>query len=105
MERDCPTVAAHFAEVPFGLAFGGTTMFVANLLGAFDGPDLLIILVIVMLLFGSTKLPGLARSLGEAKREFQSAITGSTPPVQEPPRQVRSGAHDDESTSADTELH
>ena len=35
---------------------------VANLLGALDGPDLLIILLIVLLLFGGTKLPQLARS-------------------------------------------
>lgn len=48
---------------------------VANLLGALDGPDLLIILLIVLLLFGGTKLPQLARSLGQAKREFHDATT------------------------------
>jgi sec-independent protein translocase protein TatA len=36
------------------------------------GPELLIVLVIVLLLFGSTKLPSLARSLGSAKREFDA---------------------------------
>lgn len=36
------------------------------------GPtELIIILVIVLLLFGGTKLPKLARSLGEAKNEFE----------------------------------
>lgn len=35
------------------------------------GPELLIVLVIVLLLFGSTKLPKLARSLGTARREFE----------------------------------
>ncbi|MCU1486302.1 MAG: Sec-independent protein translocase protein TatA [Actinomycetia bacterium] len=33
-------------------------------------PELLIILVVVLLFFGGAKLPKLARSLGEAKREF-----------------------------------
>lgn len=33
-------------------------------------PELLIVLGIVVLLFGGTKLPQLARSLGTAKREF-----------------------------------
>ena len=33
-------------------------------------PELLIVAFVVVLLFGSAKLPGLARSLGEAKREF-----------------------------------
>jgi sec-independent protein translocase protein TatA len=38
------------------------------------GPtELLIILAIVMLLFGSAKLPKLARSLGQAQRELQNA--------------------------------
>jgi sec-independent protein translocase protein TatA len=34
-------------------------------------PELLIILAVVLLLFGGTKLPQLARSLGQAKKEFQ----------------------------------
>jgi sec-independent protein translocase protein TatA len=33
-------------------------------------PELLIILVVILLFFGGAKLPKLARSLGEAKREF-----------------------------------
>jgi sec-independent protein translocase protein TatA len=35
------------------------------------GPDLLIVLAIVALLFGSSQLPKLARSLGSAKKEFE----------------------------------
>jgi sec-independent protein translocase protein TatA len=36
------------------------------------GPtELLIVLAIVLLLFGSTKLPKLARSLGQASKEFK----------------------------------
>ncbi len=38
------------------------------------GPDVLIILAIVALLFGSTRLPKLARSLGSAKTEFEKGI-------------------------------
>ncbi len=38
------------------------------------GPtELLIVLVIVVLLFGGTRLPKLARSLGEARRELQKS--------------------------------
>ena len=33
-------------------------------------PELLIVLVVVLLLFGAKKVPDLARSLGQAKREF-----------------------------------
>ena len=38
------------------------------------GPaELIIILLIVLLVFGGTKLPKLARSLGEASKEFKHA--------------------------------
>lgn len=36
------------------------------------GPtELIIVLVIILVLFGGAKLPKLAKSLGEAKREFE----------------------------------
>ncbi len=33
--------------------------------------ELLVVLAVVLLLFGSTRLPKLARALGEASREFR----------------------------------
>lgn len=39
------------------------------------GPtELLIVLVIVLLLFGSTRLPKLARSIGQASKEFKEGV-------------------------------
>lgn len=38
-------------------------------------PELIIILVIVLLLFGSSKLPKLARSIGEASKEFKKGVS------------------------------
>jgi sec-independent protein translocase protein TatA len=35
-------------------------------------PELLIILAVVLVLFGGSKLPTLAKSLGQAKKEFQA---------------------------------
>jgi sec-independent protein translocase protein TatA len=37
----------------------------------FGAPELIIVLLVVLLLFGGAKLPQLARSLGQAKKEFQ----------------------------------
>jgi sec-independent protein translocase protein TatA len=34
-------------------------------------PELLIVLAVVLLLFGSAKLPTLARSMGETAKEFR----------------------------------
>jgi sec-independent protein translocase protein TatA len=36
-------------------------------------PELLIVLAIVLLLFGASKLPKVARSLGESAKEFKNA--------------------------------
>ncbi|MBV8101116.1 MAG: twin-arginine translocase TatA/TatE family subunit [Verrucomicrobia bacterium] len=41
--------------------------------GNFGGPDLFIILLIVLVLFGARKLPELARSLGQSMNEFRKA--------------------------------
>jgi sec-independent protein translocase protein TatA len=38
------------------------------------GPELLIVLAVVALLFGSSRLPHLARSVGSAKREFERGL-------------------------------
>ena len=37
------------------------------------GPDLIVILLIVLVLFGAKKLPELARGMGQAVKEFQKA--------------------------------
>jgi sec-independent protein translocase protein TatA len=41
---------------------------------ALGGPELLIVLVIALLLFGGTQLPKLARSIGQAQKEFKKGI-------------------------------
>jgi sec-independent protein translocase protein TatA len=53
-------------------------------------PELLIILLIILLVFGGTKLPKLARSLGQAQKEFKAgsdegAASGSSGPDHTPP--------------------
>jgi sec-independent protein translocase protein TatA len=49
------------------------------------GPtELIIILAIVLLLFGSRKLPDLARSLGKSQREFKKGIQEAEADEEEP---------------------
>ena len=38
------------------------------------GMELLILLVIILLFFGASRVPELARSLGKGKREFQKGV-------------------------------
>ena len=43
-------------------------------LGEIVGWELLLVLLLIALLFGSSKLPGLARSMGQATKEFRKGI-------------------------------
>jgi sec-independent protein translocase protein TatA len=40
----------------------------------FTGPHIIIVLVIVVLLFGATRLPALAKALGQSGRIFKSEM-------------------------------
>ena len=41
-------------------------------------PELIIVLVIVLVLFGGSQLPKLARSLGRARHEFEAGSSGGS---------------------------
>ncbi len=40
----------------------------------FDGPGIWIVLVVVLLLFGATRLPALARSIGQSTKIFRNEM-------------------------------
>ena len=46
-----------------------------------DAPIIAVIVGLAVLLFGADKIPKLARSMGEAKKEFESASRGTPPPA------------------------
>lgn len=78
-----------------GLASGpdrvyrGATAASAGVGRGLDMFELLIVLVIVVLLFGAAKLPGLGQGLGKAVRNFRQAASGAgeeRPPKGELPR-------------------
>ena len=62
------------------------------MLKSIGGPELIIILVIVVLLFGATKLPGLAKGIGESIRVFRKEVKTKDEP-----------SKTDNSTKADAE--
>jgi sec-independent protein translocase protein TatA len=42
-------------------------------------PELIIVLVVVLVIFGGTQLPKLARGLGQAQREFKKGLDEGAP--------------------------
>jgi sec-independent protein translocase protein TatA len=88
-------------------------------LGNLGGPDLFVILLIVLVLFGAKRLPELARGLGQSMNEFRKAredferelrhsgshaplpevaSTGSAPPRTPPPSSIQPDGADNRET-------
>ncbi|NND75925.1 MAG: twin-arginine translocase TatA/TatE family subunit [Ilumatobacter sp.] len=47
------------------------------------GPEGIILLVLVLVLFGGSQLPKLAKNLGKAQKEFKDGIAESSEPTKE----------------------
>jgi sec-independent protein translocase protein TatA len=60
-----------------------------NVFNSIGPTELIIVLVIVLLIFGPKRLPGLGKQLGSGMREFRDSVTGK-------------GSKDDEDEHADT---
>ncbi|MBC5806537.1 MAG: twin-arginine translocase TatA/TatE family subunit [Candidatus Eremiobacter antarcticus] len=48
------------------------------------GPEIMIVVGLAVLLFGAERIPKLARSMGQAKKEFESAQRGAGQSEQPP---------------------
>ena len=42
--------------------------------GIFDGPEVIIVLVVILVLFGGAQIPKLAKNLGQAQKEFKKGL-------------------------------
>ena len=47
-------------------------------MGPIGIPELIIVLVILLVIFGPKRLPGLGKSLGSGMREFKESISGNS---------------------------
>jgi sec-independent protein translocase protein TatA len=52
-------------------------------------PELLVIGIVFILLFGAKKLPDVAKGLGEGIRNFKSAVKGQTQEMQEVKKEIQ----------------
>jgi len=53
-------------------------------IGPLGTPELIIIMVVLLLLFGAKRLPEMGRSVGRGMREFKDAVTGDEKSSVEP---------------------
>jgi sec-independent protein translocase protein TatA len=58
-----------------------TPTFILGILGGLGAPEIIIILVIVLLMFGGKKIPELMKGLGAGVKEFKDAKDGSDKPA------------------------
>ena len=65
-------------------------------LGSLGAPEMIIIALIVLLLFGGKKIPELMRGMGKGIREFNNAKDGMRD-------EIRKGMNDDETSSSNKE--
>lgn len=63
-----------------------------GLIGPLGLPELLIVLVIVVLLFGAKRIPDLARGLGEGIRNFRAGVKDADGTSSEDPDKLDKGA-------------
>jgi sec-independent protein translocase protein TatA len=52
----------------------------------FGLPELLVVLILALLLFGAGRLPEVAKSFGQAIREFKKSMAGDSDEEPVPPR-------------------
>jgi sec-independent protein translocase protein TatA len=53
--------------------------------GSLGVPELLIILLIVIIIFGANKLPQLGKGIGQGLKNFKESVKGDEPPPPPPP--------------------
>jgi len=54
--------------------------------GSLGLPELLLIFLIVLIVFGAGKLPQLGKGIGEGIRNFRSSLKGDEPPKPDVPK-------------------
>ena len=63
-------------------------------MGNIGAPEIILLLLVALLLFGAKRLPEIGRSLGSGMREFKDSVTGNTPSHTETTTQLPAGTQD-----------
>ena len=63
-------------------------------MGNISAPEIILLLLVALLLFGAKRLPEIGRSLGTGMREFKDSVTGTTKPEPTQTSQLPVGTQD-----------
>jgi sec-independent protein translocase protein TatA len=63
-------------------------------MGNISAPEIILLLLVALLLFGAKRLPEIGRSLGTGMREFKDSVTGNTRPEPDHISQLPAGTQD-----------
>jgi sec-independent protein translocase protein TatA len=59
-----------------------------------SAPEIILLLIVALLLFGAKRLPEIGRSLGTGMREFKDSVTGTSKPEPTQTSQLPVGTQD-----------
>lgn len=62
-------------------------------------PEVLIIAIVILVLFGAKRIPELARGLGQGIKEFRQASTDIKKEIEDSSRDINDAVNKDETTS------
>jgi sec-independent protein translocase protein TatA len=63
-------------------------------MGNIGAPEIVLLLLVALLLFGAKRLPEIGRSLGSGMREFKDSVTGNSTPEPTQTTQLPVGTQD-----------
>ena len=63
-------------------------------MGNIGAPEIILLLLVALLLFGAKRLPEIGRSLGSGMREFKDSVSGTTKPEPTQTTQLPVGTQD-----------
>jgi sec-independent protein translocase protein TatA len=59
-----------------------------------SAPEIILLLIVALLLFGAKRLPEIGRSLGTGMREFKDSVSGNSKPEATPTSQLPASTQD-----------
>jgi sec-independent protein translocase protein TatA len=63
-------------------------------MGNVGAPEIILLLLLALLLFGAKRLPEIGRSLGSGMREFKDSVTGESKPDPPTHTEITAGTQD-----------